>query len=172
MAVIVRGFCNKCGQCCGLDDGIPAFPWSMFDVCRQYETSRDADLSSLPAGQVELYRLVKRAIGKKMKVRCAGKTFDLTVLADEKYGNHRGLVKSETETHCPFLDVEDTPDVNAPGGVAHGCLVWGQLWQVELCQGVPLWTRKVDQELDEEEEREANQFLRDHPKCGFWLESS
>lgn len=171
--LIARGFCNKCGQCCGLDNGIPALPWTMFDVCRQYEENPDADLSSLPPGQVELYQLGKRTIGEKLTVSCGGKTFDVMVLTDEKYGNRRGLVRSETETHCPFLDVAGTSDPNAPGGVAHGCLIWDRTaWQRELCQGRPFWTRKAGEELTEDEEREAKQFLEDHPKCGFWLESS
>lgn len=171
MTVIARGSCNKCGQCCGLDNGIPGLPWTMFDVCRQYEESLDADLSSLPAGQVKLYLLTKHTITRKRRLACGGRNFDVMILTDEKYGNHRGLVRSETETHCPFLDVQGTPDLSAADGVAHDCLVWGQAWQVELCQGMR-WTTKPGEEIEGEELRQARRFLENHPNCGFWLESS
>lgn len=169
--MVLRGFCNKCGQCCGLDNGYPAFPWGMFDVCRQYETSPDADLNTLSPAQVKLYHLVKDAFGREILLTVAGQTLKVMVLADERYRPYRGLVRSESETYCPFLDVQGNPDPDAPAGVAHGCLVWGEDWQVELCQGMPPFTQKVGQEITEEEEEQARQFLEDHPKCGFYLEA-
>lgn len=170
---IVRGFCNKCGQCCGLDDGVPAFSWGLFDICRQYENSPDANISALNPAQVELYSFAKHIIGKKRVIRIGDRNFSLIVLADEKYGRRRGLVKSETETYCPFLDYEGTPDLNAPNGIAHDCLIWGKTnWQVQFCQGSPPWIQKVGMTIEGDEKEKAEQFFEEHPKCSFWLEAT
>lgn len=169
MTVVPRGSCNKCGQCCGQDNLIPAFPWSPLRICHQYDPVINP--LRLNLALVELYNLVKHLIDGQGEVNAGEESFVAMVLTGENYGRHRGLVRSETETYCPFLDYEGTPDLNAPGGIAHNCLARGGAeWQMELCQGMPCWTTKLGQQIEGIDVEEAKQFLRRHPKCGFWLE--
>ena len=114
---------------------------------------------------MQLYNLVKHAMGKQAKVIVGGRTFEVALLPGI------GLVKSPTELHCPFLDLVGKSDPKAPDGVAHACLAYGEPWQVSLCQPFPFSQVDIGR-IDGQELQQVQRVLTRLPRCGYYLESS
>jgi hypothetical protein len=146
---VIRGDCNRCGQCCGKDNNIPPFGWSFFETCLQ--TNPDFPESALPEGQRTLFQLTKTAFDIPRQVLIGGKVYDILV----KTGV--GLVKSDTNHSCPFLLTDGA------------CGIWDNnvSWQQQLCHNVFPYDG-FELSSPELEER-FTRFKQDHPSCSYYV---
>jgi len=148
---VIRGTCNRCGECCGKTTNKPPFGWGFFEIILQTEGNTDFPFDALPEEKRYIWSWVNAALDNNRNVRIGSRNYTLIVRTGV------GLIKEDGNNECPFLLTDGS------------CGIWDEvsvsIWHDALCKSAFPYNGFVLPDGADNYE----QFFVDHPSCSYYI---